>query len=794
MRDWSLGPGDPLALTLAADFRLSTPDYANDHIWEVEIGGGDPPALALRTTYGLRARSMRIFPRFTIKGKIVTDPAAFPVPPRLRRFYPNFLVFDFAPFPGLGVTAEYWIPDSHTAAGCFTVINRSGEPVSLLLELCGQLVPLEGQPLAQGIMQSANILSGRTTNLAPVIFLTGGPQPGPGHYPSLTVDLALAAGGSRTLMWVQAALSKKEHSFELARRTAARPWEAERTRIELVNTAQTVEIHTGDVDWDAAIALSQKAAFGLLFGPGKYFSNPSFVLSRQPDQGYSPRGDGSDHPHLWSGQPPLESYYLASLLPGAPQVARDLVLNFLTTQSEGGAVDWKPGMAGQRGRWLATPFLASLAWEYGQRTGDMDFLREAQPALEAFVRCWLDERRDRDHDGFPEWDHPLQTGLEDSTAFTVWQPGGQGGEISAAESPALAALLCREMHALAQIAEAIGQPEKRGKLELDAKKQCALAEECWDAEAALYHLRDRDTHRSPAGKVLGKQRGGGTIQPDQSFPQPVRLLVRIELKGETTRRPEVSLRGMNGGTEQIETFARMDFQWGSGLAVATSRKLYTSVTEVTATGLEKRDLLVVSVMDFSHEDITLFLPLWAGVPSPRRAQSMVNRTLFAADRFWRPFGVPACVPSLSEDDSLPDPTCQAVHLPWNQLIGEGLLAYGLREEAAQLTVRLMSAVIENLKKQHAFARAYHAETGSGIGERNPVQGLAPLGLFLDTLGVRIESPGRVILSGKNPFPWPVTVKYKGLTVTRQTHRTVIVFPDGQTLTLDDPTDAVVTAE
>ena len=141
-----------------------------------------------------------------------------------------------------------------------------------------------------------------------------------------------------------------------------------------------------------------------------------------------------------------------------------------------------------------------------------------------------------------------------------------------------------------------------------------------------------------------------------------------------------------------------------------------------------------------------------------------------------------------------DSACQAVHLPWNALIGEGLLAYGLREEAARLTARLMTAVIQNLKKRHAFFRAYHSETGAGIGERNPVQGLAPLGLFLQVLGVEIQSPRRVTLTGKNPFPWPVTVKYRGLMVTRQADQSVIVFPDGQTLTLNDPTEAVVSVE
>jgi hypothetical protein len=124
----------------------------------------------------------------------------------------------------------------------------------------------------------------------------------------------------------------------------------------------------------------------------------------------------------------------------------------------------------------------------------------------------------------------------------------------------------------------------------------------------------------------------------------------------------------------------------------------------------------------------------------------------------------------------------------------------------------MSAVIQNLKQQHAFARAYHAQSGAGIGERNPVQGLAPLGLFLDTLGVRIESPPgspgsstgrgspgsstgqRVVLSGKNPFPWSITVKYRGLTITRHADQTLVVFPNGQMVTLDDPTDAVVSTE
>lgn len=791
MRDWHLGPGDPLSLTLAADSRLCEPDYVDDHTWELELGGGDPPALAWRTTYGLRARMMRIFPRFVLGGQDLADPLAFAVVPHVTRFYPNFLVVACSPFPGLEIQAETWVPASQVLAGRFTLTNRTGAPVSLLLELCGQLAPLEGRGLSATAIQSVNVLSGESSGLAPVLFVTGGPQPGPGPHPSLALDLALPAGASRQLTWVQAACKTREASFDLARRTATRPWDAERARLEILNTAQSIEVRTGDPDWDAAFALSQKVAHGLIFPGGTRLPFPSFVLARQPDHGHSLRGDGLDHPSLWSGQSPLHAYYLASLLAGLPGHGAGFLRNFLALQAEDGGVDCRPGLAGQRGRWLAAPLLVSLAWQVYRRTEENSLLAETFQGLQAFLRQWLSPAHDRDGDGFPEWDHPLQTGLEDHPAFTVWHGWGQGAAISLFESPALAGMLCRELHLLARAAAALGYDVERQTLEMLAASQRALAEECFDADAALYHHRDRDSHTSLPGKTLGRGRGGGEILLEQTFPRPLRALVQIQFKGQATRRPEIVLRGRDGKRARREELDRSDFQWGPGVAVATSRNLYTSLKQVDVRGLEKRDQVTVRTVDYVCEDVTLFLPLWGETPSEHRARTLVQRTLFDAGRFGRPFGAPACV---SATDRAAEDVCLSVHPPWNQLLGEGLLAYGLRTEAAQLTAHLMAAVIDNLKKRRAFFQAYHAETGAGMGERNALAGLAPLGLFLQTLGVEFLPRNRVRLSGKNPFPWPVTVKYRGLAVTRQAERSVVIFPDGQTLALDDPTDAVVSAE
>ena len=175
-----------------------------------------------------------------------------------------------------------------------------------------------------------------------------------------------------------------------------------------------------------------------------------------------------------------------------------------------------------------------------------------------------------------------------------------------------------------------------------------------------------------------------------------------------------------------------------------------------------------------------------GVSKDTRGKGF-GRALLDESRFDKPFGIPAC-------GSFPDPeadsVCMSVHLSWNQLIGEGLLAYGFRVEAARLTTNLMNAVIQNLKHNRAFYQRYHAVTGAGLGERNALTGLAPLGLFLQTLGVTILSATRVRLEGKNPFPWQVTITYRGLTIQRGADSTEVTFANGKSVTVTD-TKAVI---
>lgn len=793
MREWSLRAGDPLFLTLAADARFNKTDYVNDQIWEVEIGSNDPErsAVGLYTTFGLRARSMRIFLRFTEGNHTITDPNTFIVKPTLKRFYPNFLTLDFVPFENLQTITDFWIPESHAAAGRITFTNKSNAIRQIKLEVCATLAPLNGQSIVPTQQQLVNILAGQTSGITPVIFMTGGPKHGPGPHASLLLDLELGPGATRTLSFAEAARDTIPEAFDLARKTAARSWAAELARIEMTDASQILDIRTGDTDWDAALAFSQKTAHALFIKNGNHLPHPSFVQSRHIDQGFSHAGDGSDYPPVWNGQFALDAYYLSSVLHGAPDVTKNLLLNFLSTQDEDGEVDGKPGLAGQRGRFLSMPILASMTWKYYQLTHDEEFLTEVFPKLIKFFWAWFAGIHDRNRDGIPEWDHVLQTGFEDNPLFDVWNPWSQGLDVSYVHSPALEAMLYKEAQTLAKIANTLGKPnEETALIQAQAQKLKESLDASWNARTSFYSYRDRETGEMTAGKIIAKKKGDGNMKPKFESETGVRLLIEIQTKNPAAKRPEVIISEFfaKNAKGESETISGHQFQWRTGGLVATSQKIFKRIGRVSVTGLDFQDKINVKVVDTTGEDLTLGLPLWAGALEKQRAYALVGRNIMTAERFDRPFGLPLLPYTVNKES---ETVSLSVSLPWNLFIAEGLLTYGFRAEATRLTAHLMNAVIQNLKQNRTFYQRYHAEKGIGLGERNALTGLAPVGLFMQALGVTIYSAEKVKLEGKNLFPFAVTIKYKGLTIVRSSEQTTVTFHNGESVIVKDEAPCIV---
>jgi hypothetical protein len=269
-------------------------------------------------------------------------------------------------------------------------------------------------------------------------------------------------------------------------------------------------------------------------------------------------------------------------------------------------------------------------------------------------------------------------------------------------------------------------------------------------------------------------------------------LFQVQSTQERPRQVSAFIHGLGAsGNHRVESIPEADFQWYLGRGNVTSKRVYQEVEHIQIEGVGSEDQVTIRVIDLTIQDQTLLLPLWAGIPDPTRAETLVKNTVTDETRFWHTFGIPAYVHDHTDRDT---DTCHNIHLSWNNLIGEGLVKYGYHKEAVNLFTRLMGAIVRNLKQNQAFSQYYHSHTGQGIGEQNTLNGLPPIGLFLEILGVRIISSRRVALKGHNPFPMSVTVRFRGLTVTREAKRTKITFPGGQTAVVRNPKPRIVTIE
>lgn len=781
MRNWKLPFDSHQRLTLASDARFGTVSYTDDQIWELQGSAGEPAGLSLQTTYGLRARSLRIFPRFLENNLVASAPHDFAVQPVLHHFYTNFASLSFSPFPDLLVNLELWVPQSDLLLGRVYITNQGVTRRELRQEWIVQLSPDEsGQRMLVEKLQNTAVLVGKTGNLTPVFFMTGSAEAFQSPYSSLSQDLALLPGQAHECVWGMAGCSEAETSLLTIRRFAGRSWAVIRAAIDLQNAALP-KVYTGLPSWDRIFALSQQIAHGLLVGPTEHLPAPSLVITRQPDQGFSLRGDGRDYDHLWNGQSPFDTAVLFDLLlPGSPELARGLLDNFIYTQTESGEIDLKPGLGGQRSGIAATPILAGLAWRLYAYTRDSAWLVSIYDSLVRYLQGWFTSEHDHDGDGIPEWDHLIQLSLTDHPVFAAWQPGYLGLEISRFESPALSSLLYHECLSLLEIAREIGRTDGLAAIRAYADNLASAVLASYDQEMASFRYWDRDTHLSLPGRLVYECRGNGLYEPDDSRIPRQRLYLVLYAAEERSRSQAIQLIGLDAqGQQLIETIPREAWQWNYPQARYTTQAVFSALQQIEVNGLSATERLTVATLESQFEDLSLLLPLWAGIPGSAQASQVCKACLTNPQRYWRPFGL-SVFPAASPYKDL-HPASELM-IGFQTMITRGLLKYGSRQTAAQLFTHLMAALELSLHESGRLRQSYHAVHGAGSGEYNAVQGLAPLGLFLEVLGVEIYSPWRVRLSGQNPFPWTVKIKFRGLVIERAFESTRLTFPNGEIYT------------
>ena len=767
-------------VVLAADARRGRADYTRDVIWALYAASGPDGGLRIETSAGVQVQHVRLFPWMDYEGQRLQDPSLWSEPPALQSLGPDYGVVTGRPLPDVQLHLWFWVARSRVLWMRFHWTNHAARALRWHWALAADLKPLASadrpfEPLARG---GVHVLVARVGEARPLLFLTGGPRAVLSPYPALALDLRLPPGGTRGFSAVLAWEDDPEDGLTTARHWAARPWEAVTARLRLDAEAAPQLRFPQRPEASRWAERGRQTALRLLHGPTPHLPHPFPVRAREPDHGFSRTGTGSDHPFAWSGLTVAEAWYaaVAYWLWAAPDVVAGWVENFVHTQTEPGLLDGNPGLGGQRGRFLASPLLVDLAWRVFRRTHDVDFLARVFPALRALLGRWFDGARDVDGDAWPEWQHNLQLGLAEFPLSAAWHPASPGMDLRALETPAILAYLYRAFAVLSDLAQALHQdPDPVWAQRREVLQE--LLHATWDPVRGFPHHRDRDAHHSPTGRVWAKGRGSGRWPVDAVLEPPARLVVHLRSAVGIPRAARVTLRGRDHqGRRVAMTLGPGDWRWYEGRGVATAPSALRALRAVEVEGLAPTDRWRVLAPDLHRGDITLLLPLWAGMLTTEQAEHMVQRAIVTPRRFGQAWGLPI-VPGQRHD--IPA-VWRGLSLLWNVHAVEGMWLYGYRDQAVALLYRMTKAQIRALQREGALVEQLDTRTGAAGPGRDTILALPPLGPVLRAAGLDV-APRRIRVRGPSHWPDALEVQGWGWRLTRA--------PDG--LSLHGPGDAQV---
>jgi len=749
---------------LTSDVRFARPTVTDDQVWSLVVDPDRP--LSISTTYGLRAKRMLVFPEFTSGNLSISNPLQFEKFPQVTFHSTNFSEIEFSPFLSLDAQLKIWVPSSQMITGQITVSNTSDISHLLHVDWLVQLDPLPGgQAMTSARMGSNTILQGKTGDLFPVFYLTGGPEESSSVYPGLSIKLLLVPGATRQVTWVLATQSSTDASFHQARYYASRQMEVEKFKIEMADKHQKCFFESSQQNLADSLNQSQNRAYQLLMPVVRQFKNSTFIQSRDPDRGIYPKEEMLEIAPEWSGQTLPDTWLMAqNLLPGRPETVKGLIQNTIDAQETNGWIDYRVSANHKSSGHLALPMLAALACEVHRCSDDLGWLENIYPRLVQFFKCWFSPETNTHQ----QLTHPVQVEFLNPPLFEQDQISQVWAKLKTSENPLLLSLLYRECKSLIQIASWLKSSQDMGWLDDIQNQLASQAERLWNEGLGIYQYRDVSSGLTSNGKVLCEFKQDGKHKPERKITAPGRLLIRLN-PGTRISPDFCCILSGTGSENKIETtLFHQSFEWIDTIGISVPAQSFLSLDSIEIRNWKKGDIGQVVQADLTQRDITSLLPLWAGIPSPEQAEKML-----APDNIEPFLGANG----ISFYPSGKEVRAERITNTLAAMIIEGLLLYH-RPDLADRFFR------------HHFdpdSRAKQKDAGleSSLVGAN-LFSLLPVKCFLAVLGVKKFTPHEVIVTHFNRNPHPVTVQYNQTKLTLKSDQTKIIARSGETIILDQP--------
>ena len=741
---------DPISLTLAADHAFAQDLDSPDIVWQLDLEPDQP--LSLQTSLGLQAQSFRIFPFVGRNKHFYQNLNEFLTSPRIDSLSGNYAKLNLSPDPDTQVTFEFWAREPYAMSGRVTLRNTGTENADLSARVAGLLVPLNGgQGMAITKLDYKTYLRGQSGELTVALVMDGMPKPVISPNQALEVNKLLMPGEDFSTLWRCSLAFSAARSQERTLKPFPANWEAEIARVEVANQARTLEIETPLQDWNLVFKAMQDQANLLVRQPEDPTQAPTFFDKRNTHtlvgKSLGLNGWSAD-----SGETSVMEIrqFVRALLPAQVGTAVELVRGVLkSTQSK-----------------TTPPFpqLAALVWDVHTYHQQPQFLAECLPLVAEQTLRWFSPQHDRDQDALPEWPNPDHARLADLPAFNVWQEDSLPTRISTTESLGLATLLSEELETLDRMTRVTGDTELASQI-LPFQQRLRAAIPRFRAGQANASFIDRDTHRVHPSRILAEVQLPDPRWANARLEIPARLNILIKQNAAIAMPGEFQAVGADSRGEVLrETIDSSLILWLPHGFHITTRNAFSRFDRLEGLELASGQAQVYT-SDLQITDISQQVG-WEGQTSGEDLPAWA-----AAQDYRYRFGLPTELNPANAGGN-------NVNIGWNCLLIERLNRIGGKKLAFDLLSRLMLGFSGMLKREHALLESFHSSSGFASGVRSGIRGLLPPLLLLEVAGIQIINERKVGISGENPCPWPLIVRYRGLEVRREGKNTTIQFPDG----------------
>lgn len=645
-------------------------------------------------------------------------------------------------------------------------MNTSDSSKMLQVDWLVQLDPLPGgQVMTSTRMGMNTILQGKTSDLYPVFYLTGGPEESSSIYPGLSIKMLLVPGATRQVTWVMSSQTSVDASFHQARYYSSRQLNLEQLKIEMADKHHKCHFEGSQHNLMDSLNQSQNRGFQLLMPAVQHFKNATFILNRDPDRGTHTKEEMLEIYPEWSGQTLPDTWLMAqNLLPGRPETVRGLIQNILDAQIKNGCIDYRVCANHKTTGHHALPMLATLVCEVHNCDEDLHWLEDINPKLVSFYKCWFSTENGKHR----ELTHPVQTGFLNPGLFDLEQVVQFWIKLKSAENPFLLSLIYRECKSLMQIAKWMESHQELNWLEGIQNQLASKAEELWDEDLGIYQYQDSSSGLNSNGKILCEFKQEGKHKPERKITTPGRLFIRLQPGTRISPDFRCTLSGTDSEGKVETTLTPQSFEWIDTTGIGMTSQSYTSLDSVAIENWKKGNIGQIGQAALSKPDITSLLPLWAGIPSSSHAEKML--TSGNIESFLGINGI-SLYPRGKGISVERIPNWLAA------MVIEGLLLYHRPDLAESFF-------------HHHFDPASHEKQKETNWDESTINAnlekLIPVKLFLAVSGIKKFTPREVIVTHFNRNPNPVTVQYNQMKMILKSNQTEIISRSGESIILDQP--------